>query len=93
MTLTRILILSDTHSTWPYSVSNPAQSADVLLHCGDLTQVGGLPSYKRAIADIESVDAPLKLVIAGNHDLELDEKWMCENMENDADLEGHRNCL
>lgn len=93
MPLTRFLILSDTHGTWTYLPSNPAPSVDVLLHCGDLTQVGGLPSFRRAIADIASVDAPLKLIIAGNHDLELDEKWMRENVETDAELEDHGDCV
>jgi len=84
----RLLIISDTHDRWPYSDSNPAPKVDVLLHCGDLTQVGGLPAFCRAIENIKSIDAELKLVIAGNHDLELDEKWVRDNMEDEDDLEG-----
>lgn len=72
----RILILSDTHSKWPYTAVIPAPKSDVFIHCGDLTQVGGLASFKRAIADIKTIDAPLKLVIAGNHDVDLDESWV-----------------
>jgi len=95
---TRILILSDTHSSWPYNSAHPAPRADIFLHCGDLTQVGGLASFKRAIADIKSIDAPLKLVIAGNHDLGLDEKWVRENDESEEEsleesLEESRECV
>jgi len=88
---TRFLIISDTHGAWPYSLTNPAPKADILLHCGDLTQVGGLASFKRAIEDVKSSDAELKLIIAGNHDLELDEKWVRENMEEGE--EDHSKCV
>ncbi|MBK5656749.1 MAG: metallophosphoesterase, partial [Rhizobium sp.] len=77
----RLLILSDTHSKWPYTPANPAPKADVFIHCRDLTQAGGLASFKRTIADIKTIDAPLKLIIAGNHDLDLDEVWVRKNME------------
>ncbi|KAE8859390.1 hypothetical protein P3342_010930 [Pyrenophora teres f. teres] len=89
----RFLITSDTHGAWPYSPANPAPEADVLLHCGDLTQVGGLSSFKRAIEDVKSSDAELKLIIAGNHDLELDEVWVRENMEDEEDLKEHFKCV
>ena len=89
----RFLLLSDTHGTWPFSSTKPTAKVDVLLHCGDLTQVGGLPSFKRAMGDIKSVDAELKLVVAGNHDLELDETWVRENMEDEDDLEDHKKCI
>ncbi|KAF2799380.1 Metallo-dependent phosphatase [Melanomma pulvis-pyrius CBS 109.77] len=84
---TRFLIMSDTHNQWPYSDCDKAPKVDVLLHCGDLTQVSGLPSFRKAIANIKTIDAELKLVIAGNHDLELDEDWTRDNMEGGDDLE------
>jgi Icc-related predicted phosphoesterase len=90
---TRILIISDTHDQWPYSDSNPAPKVDVLLHCGDLTQVGGLPAFRRAIENIKAIDAELKLVIAGNHDLELDEKWVRDNIEGEDELEDSANVI
>ncbi|EDU50963.1 Ser Thr protein phosphatase family protein [Pyrenophora tritici-repentis] len=89
----RLLITSDTHGAWPYSLTNPAPKADVLLHCGDLTQVGGLSSFKRAIEDIKSSDAELKLIIAGNHDLELEDVWGRENIEDEEDLEERSKCV
>ncbi|KAJ9655318.1 hypothetical protein H2198_005773 [Neophaeococcomyces mojaviensis] len=81
-TKTRILILSDTHSalpdstrtaTHPYSQTFP--SADVAIHCGDLTSTGKLHEHERAFALLKSLPAPIKLVIPGNHDLTLDRTY------------------
>lgn len=80
---TRFLIISDTHSADPsqnlkhddISFRPPLPAADVLLHCGDLTMVGLLEEYERTFKMLESVSAPLKLVIAGNHDISLDEAY------------------
>ncbi|KAF2113919.1 Ser/Thr protein phosphatase family protein [Lophiotrema nucula] len=94
MSATRFLVLSDTHDEWPYTDDScPAPKVDVLLRCGDLTQVGGLPSFRRAIECINSIDAELKLVIAGNHDLELDPKWWVENQMDDDDPEDSARAL
>lgn len=85
---TRILILSDTHgkdfsvdagsstSTDPRNPPlppTPLPSADVLLHCGDLTRHSGLGEWAGVLAQLRAVDAPLRLVIPGNHDIALDE--------------------
>jgi len=68
---TTFLILSDTHDdVFPNPASLAglgASKVDVVLHCGDLTMIGGLSNYKRAIANLKAIDAELKLVIAGNH--------------------------
>jgi hypothetical protein len=90
---TRFLVVSDTHGQWPFTNSHHAPPANVFLHCDDLTQVEGLASLKRAFDDIKTIDAPLKLVIAGNHDLELDEEWVRKNMEGEEDLEESKACL
>jgi predicted phosphodiesterase len=79
----KFLILSDTHGKWPYSHNAPIPKADVFPHCGNLTQVGGLPSFKRAIENIKTIHAELKLIIAGNHDLELDPTWAQDDEEAD----------
>ncbi|KAH7061462.1 ser/Thr protein phosphatase family protein-like protein [Macrophomina phaseolina] len=50
----------------------PLPRSDVLLHCGDLTMLGHPHEYAGALAMLAAVDAPLKLVIAGNHDMTLD---------------------
>lgn len=56
----------------------PVPRCDVLLHCGDLTEVGGVDEYKRVLQMLKEVPAELKLIIAGNHDLDLDGEW-CRN--------------
>ncbi|KEQ69760.1 Metallo-dependent phosphatase, partial [Aureobasidium namibiae CBS 147.97] len=79
---TRILIISDTHSTplAPASSSQPFRhplpSADVLIHCGDLTMEGLASEYRKTLDMLASIDAPVKLIIAGNHDRTLDKTWM-----------------
>lgn len=80
---TRFLVISDTHASDPsQNTSNndapyrlPLPKADVLLHCGDLTMLGHLDEYETTMRMLESVDAHLKLVIAGNHDISLDETY------------------
>ncbi|KAK3356736.1 Ser/Thr protein phosphatase family protein [Lasiosphaeria hispida] len=80
----RLLILSDTHDdAFPDTASMP--KVDVVLHCGDLTMIGGLSNYKKAIAHIQEIDAEIKLVIAGNHDVSLDPKWWAANIDEDDD--------
>lgn len=90
--LTRFLVISDTHnfdfddSDGSCQLRHPLPRADVVLHCGDLTQVGGLSMYKKALKMLGSIDAELKLVIAGNHDLSLDgEYWQTHLYEGGED--------
>lgn len=53
----------------PVDVNTPV---DVAIHCGDLTQHSKLEEFQAAICLLEKINAPLKLVIAGNHDFSLD---------------------
>ena len=83
---TRLLILADTHG-FQFD-DNPGRdfrpqlpNIDVLLHCGDLTQCGGIPSFKKALRMLSSIDAELKLVIPGNHDLELDRQYWSNHLD------------
>ena len=74
---TTFLVVSDTHdlefTAGPSQpLQRPTPKTDVFLHCGDLTQVGGISSFKKALKMIGDIEAELKLVIPGNHDLELD---------------------
>jgi predicted phosphodiesterase len=78
---TRFLIISDIHNL-EFDDSNdschsrwPVPRTDIVLHCGGLTQVGGLFMYKKALKMLGSIDAELKFVIAGNHDISLDGKY------------------
>ena len=80
---TRFLVISDTHNASPVQNATsadtafrpPLPKADVLLHCGDLTMVGRYSEYEATLEMLASIDADLKLVIAGNHDISLDEAY------------------
>ncbi|KFA48770.1 hypothetical protein S40293_01472 [Stachybotrys chartarum IBT 40293] len=48
-------------------------SADVAIHCGDLTTHSKLNEIRQTIQMLRQIEAPLKLVIAGNHDFTLHE--------------------
>lgn len=52
--------------------TKPVQHADVAIHCGDLTDESKIEEFRTAIQLLKDIDAPLKLVIAGNHDFTLD---------------------
>ncbi|KAL8669616.1 MAG: hypothetical protein Q9168_005801 [Polycauliona sp. 1 TL-2023] len=79
---TRFCIISDTHTAelWPaddktHAYRDPLPSADVLLHAGDITNVGYINEYEAMIDLLSKADAELKIVIAGNHDVTLDEPY------------------
>lgn len=71
---TRFLICSDTHGldNLPGFVPSAKQHVDVAIHCGDLTAQSQLHEYKASIRLLQAINAPLKLVIAGNHDFTMD---------------------
>ncbi|POS78464.1 hypothetical protein DHEL01_v203137 [Diaporthe helianthi] len=80
----RLLILSDTHdSAFPDPGSLP--TVDIVIHCGDLTMIGGLSNYRKALEALEKCPAQLKLVIPGNHDVSLDPEWWTKNLDEDDD--------
>ena len=77
---TRFLVISDTHSTpplpsdkWDSPYRLPFPKADVILHCGDISDVGNTHEYEPILWALKVADAELKIVIAGNHDITLDE--------------------
>jgi predicted MPP superfamily phosphohydrolase len=79
---TRLFVISDTHSSANgrhfsniWSFRQPLPKADVVLHTGDLTNVGRITEHKAALDLLASIPAELKLVIAGNHDLTLDKEY------------------
>ncbi len=69
---TRILIMSDTHGADFSPENRPYQRADVALHCGDLSDGSKLVEFRSTLNMLHSIDAPLKLVNAGNHDFTMD---------------------
>ena len=69
---TRFLIVSDTHGMQFRSEERLLQHADVVIHCGDLTEESKLEEYRTSIRLLKDIHAPLKLVIAGNYDFTVD---------------------
>ncbi|KAI0479179.1 ser/Thr protein phosphatase family protein [Xylariaceae sp. FL0804] len=69
---TRILIISDTHAEPGALGIGNGHRADVVIHCGDLTEESKIEEYRQTLQLLQSINAPLKLAIAGNHDFTLD---------------------
>ncbi|KAJ3563746.1 hypothetical protein NPX13_g8088 [Xylaria arbuscula] len=68
---TTILIISDSHGE-VFETKPEYPAADVVIHCGDLTHGSTLREYRQTLQLLQELDAPLKLVIPGNHDFTLD---------------------
>ncbi|KAK7746595.1 hypothetical protein SLS62_009316 [Diatrype stigma] len=64
---TRFVFISDTHNCTP-----KLPKGDVLIHCGDLTNMGSFTELSKQVSWLEKADFECKLVVAGNHDLTLD---------------------
>ncbi|KZT09694.1 Metallo-dependent phosphatase [Laetiporus sulphureus 93-53] len=67
---TRFICVSDTHSH-----IYPVPPGDVLLHAGDLSRRGKFRHLRVTIEWLKSLPHPVKIMIAGNHDLCLDNDW------------------
>ncbi|KAL2868871.1 40S ribosomal eS8 domain-containing protein [Aspergillus lucknowensis] len=82
---TRFLLLSDTHTLTPSPPSAPSTASTpyrhplpechVLLHAGDITKVGLKSEHVLMLSLLKSHPAELKIVIAGNHDISLDQDY------------------
>ncbi|KAI0080540.1 Metallo-dependent phosphatase [Panus rudis PR-1116 ss-1] len=68
---TRFVCISDTHSRTHYDVPD----GDVLLHAGDLSSWGKYKQLRKTVNWLKELPHPVKVIIAGNHDLALDEAW------------------
>lgn len=62
-----IVCISDTHNA---RISVP--DGDILIHAGDLTQSGSFQELQNALTWLRTLPHPIKIVIAGNHELLLD---------------------
>jgi predicted phosphodiesterase len=74
-TSVKIMVISDIHGASSLPGQAELPRVDMLLHCGDLTSRGRLPGYENTLSLLGSIDAKLKLVIAGNHDVTLDAEY------------------
>ena len=66
---------------------------DVLLHTEDLNNVGELDSLRDSIKMMGTIDAELRLVIAGNHDISLDKTRRVDNMSDEEYANYHTTAL
>lgn len=61
----RIVAMADTHSSHK---NLRVPEGDVLVHAGDLTDMGRIPQIREVLDWMRSQPHPHKIVIAGNHD-------------------------
>jgi predicted phosphodiesterase len=91
----KFLIMSDTHDLIPSeelscSFRHIRQEVGVVLHCGDLTEYGTPKAIEDAVRMIGSIDAELRLIIPGNHELALDKDcWIGEG----GSIEDHEKAI
>ncbi|KAK4643038.1 hypothetical protein QC761_402460 [Podospora bellae-mahoneyi] len=64
---TSFFILSDSHAEKGLAI--PDISVDVAIHCGDLTEESKVHEFQTSLDLLRRIDAPLKLIIAGNQDV------------------------
>lgn len=72
----RVVCVSDTHNNQP--VLPPG---DILIHAGDLTENGSFEEVQAGIAWLSSQPHQFKILIAGNHDVLLDEEFLQRHPE------------
>lgn len=71
----KILCISDTHSKhyeWEKKYPIP-DDIDIIIHAGDLTNIGLISEFNDFIYWLNSLYIKHKIIIAGNHDLGLDD--------------------
>jgi len=69
----RVVCISDTHNFRSYSLANIPQG-DILVHSGDFTDRGTVEELNHFKTLLDSLPHPNKIVVAGNHDYNLDDK-------------------
>jgi calcineurin-like phosphoesterase family protein len=79
-----IVCVSDTHNKTP-----PVPDGDIFLHGGDLTSKGTFTELQAQLHWINTLSHRHKIVIAGNHDFLLDQKFVESFRERIFVEEGH----
>jgi|SRR5271170_7426299 len=67
-----IVAISDTHSAHSKLKFDPEYTPDILIHSGDLTNIGSKKELEAVIGWLASLPFKHKIVVAGNHDIGLD---------------------
>jgi predicted phosphodiesterase len=81
-----VVCVSDTHNSQP-----ALPDGDVLIHAGDLTQSGSLAELQAAVSWLRTQPHPVKIVVAGNHDLLLDAS--CDSRRGAGDAVAQRKAI
>jgi Icc-related predicted phosphoesterase len=79
----RIVCISDTHNASPGS-GYTLPPGDILIHAGDLTNNGQPSEIRKALFWLREANYEHKIVIAGNHDIALDENF--PNQSDDEEM-------
>lgn len=79
--------LTDNTLDSPFRLGASDHEIDVILHCGDFSNNGAPKSLRKAIKMLESMNAEMKLIIAGNHEVSLDRDFFTSHQELMADHE------
>lgn len=77
-----LVCISDTHNTEPAHIP----PGDVLLHAGDLSQYGTFDEIQRQLTWLASQPHQHKVIIAGNHDLLLDQAFVAAHPDRELNL-------
>lgn len=72
----KCLIISDTLENDIPDIDH-TEKIDVVIHCGNMTMRGGPDQYRKVLAQIQTIQAELKLVIPGTYDVLLDPRQEC----------------
>ncbi|UNI13581.1 hypothetical protein JDV02_000310 [Purpureocillium takamizusanense] len=70
----RVVCISDTHNAQP-----DLPPGDILVHAGDLTENGSFAELDAQLAWLAAQPHPHKLVVAGNHDVLLDDAFLARH--------------
>jgi predicted phosphodiesterase len=76
----RIVCISDTHNASP-GEGYTLPRGDILIYAGDLTNSGQPSEIRKALAWLRGADYENKIVVAGNHDISLDEHFPNQHEE------------
>jgi len=82
----RIVCISDTHNATP-GEGYTLPKGDIFIHAGDLTNNGQPSELNKAFKWLREAKYDAKIVVAGNHDLALDER---HGMQSDEAIELRR---
>ncbi|KAL1840580.1 hypothetical protein VTJ49DRAFT_312 [Mycothermus thermophilus] len=83
-----VVCVSDTHNSQP-----KLPEGDILIHAGDLTQSGTLAELQAQLNWLRAQSHPIKIVVAGNHDMLLDPAFGGRRRDGAGDAAAEREAI